>query len=455
MSELYQMQARQAKTLFEIPQATKTDVPTPPDHEFFVDFSSVRGNYQEGRIYRFLNVQNRPDGLSFDVDLAGGRKTLVFLGGMRGSGKSTELAKYVDRLNHPGCFFCVVCNLDQELDMNDLEYMDIVVFQLEKLAERMKEEGIQVGENAIRKLEEWFASRIVEINKNLKGEVKLEAGIKAEAGFWKILNIFGAFRAGVSGSAERKTTIRQNLKNNFIDFSDTFNTFIEECNRSIRAAGKGKEILFVVDGLEKTMTMEMRRKIVIDESNRLRSINAYTIFTLPIELMKNRQSLMVFAKVVTFPFVKLEEKNGTRIDAAYDKFKEFVYKRVDKALFETEDVVEKAVYHSGGSPRELLSILMETFSFNFDNDEVLTMASLDQALESLSHGLVNYMTKEEFEKLKEIYEGMILEAETDFDPVVEELTERIILMEYNDGSYKKPHPLVAMSKIYKERVLGE
>ena len=48
--------ARQAKTLEEIDFAVKYDIPVNSEHPYFVDFSSVRGNFKEKRIYKAFNV---------------------------------------------------------------------------------------------------------------------------------------------------------------------------------------------------------------------------------------------------------------------------------------------------------------------------------------------------------------------------------------------------------------
>ncbi|MDZ7876204.1 MAG: hypothetical protein U5L45_00960 [Saprospiraceae bacterium] len=47
---------------------------------------------------------------------------------MRGSGKTSELEKIAQKLHNKDCFFCVTCNLDEGHDKNDLEYMDILIF---------------------------------------------------------------------------------------------------------------------------------------------------------------------------------------------------------------------------------------------------------------------------------------------------------------------------------------
>ena len=52
---------------------------------------------------------------------------------MRGSGKTSELAKYAQKLENKDGFFCVTCNIDVDLDINDLEYMDILILQMQNL----------------------------------------------------------------------------------------------------------------------------------------------------------------------------------------------------------------------------------------------------------------------------------------------------------------------------------
>ena len=49
---------RQAKTLQEIDFAVRHDIPVDSNHPYFVDFSHVRGNFKEKRIYRAFNVSS-------------------------------------------------------------------------------------------------------------------------------------------------------------------------------------------------------------------------------------------------------------------------------------------------------------------------------------------------------------------------------------------------------------
>ena len=413
----------------------------------------VRGDFEEQIVYANLNVDIDGERLTFDPSINGQNKILFFLGGMRGSGKTSELQKYAKKLHHPDCFFCVTCNIDDELDLNNLEYMDIVVFQLEKLTESLRDQNIDINQGALKSLEKWFAETVVEVNRNISGEAAIEIGGEAEAGgFWSILKIFGSLKAGMKGSIERATSVRTALKNRFDDFASQFNRFVEEANVAIRKRNAGQEVLFIVDGLEKTMTAETRRKVILDESNRIRQLNAYMLFTLPIELMKERQKLGQFAFVETFPFVKLIERNGQRRPESIEKFREFVYRRIDKSLFENEILVDEAICYGGGSPRELLKILKTANVVADPAQGVITRTALDKALHRLANQTAQFLSPVQWKTINSVVQNNRAERGTPFDDTLQDLLERLILMEYNDGNYKRPNPILELSDAYRENI---
>jgi hypothetical protein len=210
--------------------------------------------------------------------------------------------------------------------------------------------------------------------------------------------------------------------------------------------------LFIVDGLEKTLSAETRYKVIVNEQNRLQKIKAYTLYTLPIELMKERQQLNQFSNVEAFPFVKLLERSGERNPLAFERFEEFVYKRIDAALFETNTIVNEAIYFSGGSPRELLRIL-ELAAFYADEEKgKIDKKALDKALQRLADQTAQYLTEPMFTKLKEIKSNNLQNLDTPFDKEIQEMLEKILVMEYNSGSYKRVNPILELSNLYKQRV---
>ncbi|MFM8372691.1 MAG: hypothetical protein ACKOCO_09915 [Bacteroidota bacterium] len=446
--------SKKALTLSEINQAVNFDDPIGPDHEFFTDFSQVRGDFEERIVYANLNVDINGEQLSFNHVINGENKVTFFLGGMRGSGKTSELLKYTQKLNHADCLFCVTCNIDEGLDLNNLEYMDILVFQLEKLTEALKARNVRMDKEVMTLLNNWFAETVREVNKSIKGEAGAEIGVESEKGIWSILKILGSLKLGMSGSVERATSVRTTLKNRFDDFARQFNLFVEEANRAVRNHGLGQEILFIIDGLEKTMTVDTRRKIVMEETNRIRQIRANTLFTLPIELMRQRQILQQYFFVEMFPFVKIVDRNGGRVPEAFNRFRDFVYRRIDHTLFENEEVVNEAIYYSGGSPRELLKIIKMSNVFADRSQGFISMAALNQALKRLANQTAQFIEPAQWAKIREVIHNNEKQLVTPFDEVVQGLLERIILMEYNDGTFKRVNPVLELSDAYRQLDIG-
>jgi hypothetical protein len=452
---------QKAHKLNEIDSAVNKFEPVTPDHPFYVNFDHVRGDFQEQELMRMLNVSVQNNQYTFDFQSNKSNKTVLFLAGMRGSGKTSELAKYAQRLHSPECFFVVTCNVDEQLDMDRIQYMDIVIFQLEQLLEKAEEEGLNLDDDIIDTMKKWFDERVVEINRSLKkeGSAEIEFGtdkpFSIGSMFSQLLGITTKLKAGLSGSVERADSIRKSFQNRFNDFAQKFNTFIELVNEQLRRKGKGKEILFIIDGLEKTMSADTRRKIIMDESNRIRLIKVNTIFTLPIELMKEEPRIRQFGEIISFPFIKVKERDGQNCENAFQLFEEFVDKRIDAQLFESKAVVHKAIEYSGGSPRQLLQILEQANWFTRTEEGKITMSNMDRAIEKLGNNNARYLEPEDFEMLKALKNDLEQGNPIGFSNNIQNLLEKQIIFEYNDGTYKKVNPLLEVSKLYRFNVLNQ
>ena len=453
---------RKANRMEEIDAAVNKFEPVTPDHEFYVNFENLRGDFQELDVMRILNVTGKSGNYKFDYQPNRSNKTLLFLAGMRGSGKTSELAKYCLSLNSPDCFFVVTCNVDADLDMDNIQYMDILIFQLEKLLEKARDHDLRLDKSVIDSMEIWFQERVKEINRSLKtdGSAELEVGnddsLSLPGLLGKLLGITGKLKAGLSGSYERADTIRTNIKNRFNDFSAKFNTFIEQTNEQLRKQGKGQEVLFIVDGLEKTMTAETRRKIIMEESNRIRQIRVNTIFTLPIELIKEKQLMQSFSETVTFPFIKIVERDGSTVQKAIERFEEFVCKRVDKSLFDSVETIHLAIQYSGGSPRQLLRIIEQATWRADETVGKITRADMEQAIDREGNSIARFIEPADFEALKNLKGELDAGVPIGFDTAsIQGLLEREIIFEYNDTTYKRVNPLLERSKLYRYRVLGQ
>lgn len=453
---------KKAYTLEEIDNAVRFDVPINADHPFYTDFSKVRGDFEDRLVYRSLNLRKRDGKHTFNAKANPFNKQALFLAGMRGSGKTSELAKYVKNLHHSDAFFCVVCNLDSAengLDLNDMEYMDILIFQTERLIQELKENEIIIDNGILEQLQSWFQERVNEVNKIIKTqggiEVALKTGTPKGFSFFSFLDITAKLKANITGSKQNAQKIREVFRNNFSDFAGKFNIFTESVNTKLREEGLGQEVLFIVDGLEKTASTDIRKKIIIDDNERFKQIKTYTIFTLPIELMNRTRKLYAQGNhVISFPFVKLQKRDGSIIDEAVEKFTEFVYKRIDQNLFDSSETVRTAILYSGGSPRELLRILEFASILTDEGSVKIDFHSLEKALDKLAGQASQHLTEEDIEILRKLRKANEKAEEVLFDEGFQRLMEDMIVLEYNDGNYRRVHPLIERSKRYKQYVIN-
>lgn len=442
---------KKATSLIEVDNAVRLDVPITPDHPFYTDFSDVRGDFEDRMIYRTLNVH--PKTFIFNREANLSNKVLLFLAGMRGSGKTSELAKIAQKLNNKDCFLCITCNLDDGLDKNDMEYMDILIFQIERLVQELDEKQIRVEERFLTSLFMWFSERVEEINKSIKKEGGFELEVEAKSpSLFSFLSITGKLKSNITGNKENAEKIRTTFRSSFTDFSLKVNEFIEGINMALREKGIAQEILFVVDGLEKTATSDIRKKIVIDESDRMRQIKVNTIFTLPIELQPETQKLTQLCKVIPFPFVKIRERDGSYLAKAIQRFEDFVYKRIDASLFDNPETVRKAILHSGGSPRELLRILEYANLFADEDANRITLEDLDKGIKKLAAQTSQYVSSKDLEKLKVLKAANEAGVPVTFDEEWQDLIEKLLVLEYNDGTYKRVNPILEASDLYQHHV---
>ncbi|MEL6944024.1 MAG: hypothetical protein AAFO82_15295, partial [Bacteroidota bacterium] len=138
---------------------------------------------------------------------------------------------------------------------------------------------------------------------------------------------------------------------------------------------------------------------------------------------------------------------------AWERYLSFIQKRIAADLFEDKEVILKVIYYSGGSPRELLRILELAAFFSDEEQNKITHIAMDKALQRLANQTAQYLTEPMLEKLQQIKVCNESNAPLPaFDEVMQEMLEKILIMEYNDGNYKRANPILELSNIYQQRV---
>lgn len=414
-----------ANTFYEIQDAVAFNNPIDEKNEFYTDFSGFRKGFNERKIFKYLNINpttKECNKISQTLKL--------FLSGHRGTGKTTELLKLKNEIDETTCFFTVFCDLsDEELDVNNIDFIDIIILILEKLIETLKERNIDIPKANIKSFYEWYDQRITEINSQTDESASIEVEGKAGIDLFSLFSLVSKTKGKLSGSNSTKETIRKVFKNKFSDFSLKFNEFILDIKDYLLKNEISKDLLFIVDGFEKIGSFEDRKKILIDNSNKFVEIKANMIITLPIELFSEVGRLKEFAKHISFPLISLDDKSKER-------FKEFIYKRINKDLFENEDTVDRIISYGAGSPRETLKIISDAY-IEAENEKI-DLKSIEDVQKANSKIMMKYLNEKEILLLKEIKKNEPIS----FSPELASLLVKKIVLEYDDGIERKINPIL-------------
>ncbi len=435
-----------ALTIADVDSAVDLSVQVNPTDKFYTDFRNVRGVFEERELFASFKLNADKE---FDYQKHQFTKFRVFLGGMRGSGKTTELLKIAKDIDNSKAFFVVYFSIDDALNMGTTEYIDILIYQIEQLLQKAENEKIVLSDRIIKDIYDWMAERVVEMKDQSGGSVAIETGVEASTPtLFGLLKFFGSFKAQLSASTEETFTTRKVLKNRFADLSKKVNLFFASVANELRQQGRAQDLLFLIDGFEKTFTAEKRKELLIDNSVYYEKIEANTLFTLPIELTKEELFFKTKGTVLHFPFVKLQERNGNIVEAAYKQFREFVCRRIDLSLFDSEETVNHAISFGGGSPRELLRVLqLAAYYYNPDTQKI-DRNSVDKAVKRLASEFTRHINELQLLKLIEVQHKTENSIPVTNEDIIYDLLEDVLLMEYNDGHYKRVNPLVMASDMY-------
>src|SRR3712207_5744311 len=92
------------------------------------------------------------------------------------------------------------------------------------------------------------------------------------------------FKAMVTGSTERRTTIRRNLQRDAGELINRVNLLLDNAHATLEKHGKPANLLVVQDNLDR-LTPEVAHPLFFQHADRLKSLRAHVIYTVPIALV--------------------------------------------------------------------------------------------------------------------------------------------------------------------------
>lgn len=311
--------------------------------DLYVHLDEVRGNEQLDDLCFQLGIQN--DKL---VAIDGEPQKILF-SGHRGCGKTLELSRFHKYLDNPDRYCSIHIDLQQEVEASKFEPEDLYVLMIAKLIEKLREQNVNFNKRAFDKIaEDWLSD--TDVREEIKNTSGFEIAGEGSVGFnfWNFVTLKQGLKDLVSGSRATITSIRNKVKLNAIELIDTFNQELVKVRKELAKKGKGKDILFIVDGSER-IRREVYEQMFVRDINLIHGTRVSLICAVPINTfyeIANSPGRDYFKRMV-LPMVKITPASRPLMES-------IVTKRADKDKFFAQNALDWMIDHSGGCPRQLL-----------------------------------------------------------------------------------------------------
>ncbi len=410
-----------------------------PDDPRYVDTAEARGSAQT------------PERLAmkFGLLLRDGRfvpptKKHVLFFGHTGSGKTTELRRYCQRLEGEDRYLVVEVSVHEVLDRNNFEYTDLLMALALALCERLQEHDVPVPESAVAGLERWFAENVTTEESLKEFSATAEAGIEGKTGIPLLTSLFVKFTAAFKTNVTYKDTLRRVVRNTYSQFATAFNTFIREAEQCSSAARIARRFLFVVDGTDK-LRGDDRRRFFTEDHEQLLGIEAHVVYTAPLALKYEGNLVSGIDADLFLPLIKIAEQDGGPVGAGLAVMREMLLRRAAASLFDGDATIDALVASCGGHPRELLRLLK--LCCEFSDGAQITAAVVERAIGALAAEYRRFLEPEDYAHLANIDLNPV---HTGNDERTRKLLYNLALLEYNDGSWRHSHPVVGRVEGYQD-----
>ena len=362
-------------------------------------------------------------------------KHILFFGHI-GIGKTTELRRYAGQLNASRRFYVVEVDVLAKLDRNNLQYTEVLMAKAETLLERLHGDGVALAAEALEPLQHWFGN-VVETQtttKELSAELKTVA--EGGGGIPGLIKLLATFTAAFKTGSSQKSEWRREIRNDFSALAQAFNTLIRRAEAQLaREARAERRLLFLIDGTDK-MRGEDTQQFFVQDAEQLLAIETLVIYTAPLHLKYDGRLGGKLDADLVLPMMKLYERDGGRFEAGWRTMRRLLLLRADWCLFASDAEVDRLVEFSGGHPRELLRLLKLCCELAEDR---IDASVVQAAIEKLAADYRYFLKPADYALLKTIDSNPV---DGGNDEQAQELLHRLALLQYNDGTWRRSHPVV-------------
>lgn len=430
------MNYRPPDDIWQINVELHSDEPLDGDRDpRWVDTAAARGDYDPSALHRCLGLAGRV--LKSPPD-----QGYYLFCGQRGSGKSTELRHLRNQLHTDDGYYVVFADATQELDVNNLRFVDVLLHFAGRLATQMVDDGVEIEHEHLRGLDQWFCERVESRASTRQFAQEARAGFEGELGIPGLAKVFAKCSDAIKTNSTYKDELRLALRNNFIDFVNAFNHLIEVAQ--CRLSGGRRRIVFIVDGTDR-LGSDNADAFFRSDLSQLRQIRGLFVYCAPLQLTYDVPLRQSFSRVFRLPMVKVANEDGRRNDLGIETMREMLFKRASPTLFDP-GVADFLIESSGGHPRDLLRLLHKTFTYSesgrFDQQ------AAECAVDEFAKDFLRILNAKNYPVLARMDAAQASSTLTD---QTQKLLYNLAVLEY-DNLYWRSHPTIRTLDQYRQAV---
>lgn len=278
--------------------------------------------------------------------------------GHTGCGKSTELSCLVNIIetgsgrsdflkNH---FLAIQYSVSEVVGLYNIEFVDIALSIILGIYREMERLGYVVDESPARRVYDWLYQNQASTPQEMP---RPRDSIGLDLGLGSLIRLIDV---RLKSEGEIREGIRARIRKYIPELINLINQILYEVS-----AITGKNILLIIDDLDKIQPLDAALNIFREHVKSLASFDCFAIYTAPISLLYDPalKHLGQFLEIHYMPMFRVHTKEGTPEppDSPYVAIlREIVCRRVSPDLFD-EGVVEEAINMTGGVLRELIRVI--------------------------------------------------------------------------------------------------
>ena len=380
--------------------------------------------------------------------------TILFTG-HRGCGKSTELRRIEKQWQDE--YQTVFLNIEDETDINDVEYIDIYLTIIRQVEYTLRKLGIKFDSELVAEFEKWFKETTKETEESVNFSLNTEAevSLKGEVPFFAKL-LFKLTSQIKNGTSE-KTKIREKLNKEVTRMKGDINLLLADgLKKLLKKSPNCKGFLIILDNLDRCPP-EVAKKLFIDYAAQLQELHCSIIYTVPISILYTAPGLNTsFGDPHIVPMVNIYQIDRQKYPLEYHQaglkaVAGIITKRVDApAIFASGKELLELVKASGGHIRQLMQLMQRAcLTASGRNHDRIQAEDVEYAIKQLQFSFERSTPKKYFAELVNI----AITKEIEDDEIGQQMLFSTALLEYNGSDrWNYPNPLLMRSNAFTKAI---